>query len=94
MDDLTKTYFQIPEERLGVLIDFGFKELHKIEREVKKDWIKNNKCACVKNLKQGKVLRCNHIKKGKEEKTIEIRDRLRKQCLTSQVKTLIKIKSR
>ena len=85
-------YFQIPEERLGVLVDFGFKELHEIEREVKKDWIKKNRCVCVKELKQGKVLRCEHIKKEKLEKTKCIKDRLRKQCFVSQFRTLSKIK--
>ena len=86
-------YFQIPEERLGVLIDFQFKELHKIEREVKNYWIKNSKCSCVKQLKQGKVLRCEHIKKEKLEKTKRLRNQLRKQCFVSQFRTLSKIKS-
>jgi hypothetical protein len=67
-------YFSIPEENLGVLIDFEFKELHKIEREIKEDWIKNNRCDCVKNLRVGKVLRCEHIKKEKREKTKELQN--------------------
>lgn len=85
-------YFLIPEERLGVLIDSEFRELHRIERKIKEDWIKKNKCDCVKKLKQGKVLRCEHIKKEKIEKTKEIRNRLRKQCFVSQFRTLSKIK--
>lgn len=86
-------YFLIPEERLGVLIDFEFKELHRIEKEIKEDWVKNNKCDCVKDLKSGKVLRCEHIKKEKLEKTKELRNQLRKKCFVSQFRTLSKIKS-
>ncbi len=86
-------YFLIPEERLGVLIDYGFKELHKLEREIKTNWIKNNKCECVKDLKYGKVLRCEHIKKKKAQKTKILREGLRKKCFVSQVRTLSKIKS-
>lgn len=93
MDNLAKTYFQIPEGRLGILIDFEFKELHQIEGKIKKNWIKNKSCDCVENLMSGKVLRCEHIKKEKLEKTKYLREKLIKKCSVSQIKTLIKIKS-
>lgn len=86
-------YFLIPEERLGTLIDYGFKELHELEKNIREDWIKNNKCECVRHLSNGKVLRCEHIKKEKDKITKEARERLRKKCFVSQFRSLIKTKS-
>lgn len=90
MDNIN--YFQIPEERLGVLLDLEFKRLWNQRTKIKDNWIKNNKCICVGKLKQGKVLRCEHIKKEIKEKTKETSERIQRMTNVSIIRGLVKAK--
>lgn len=90
MDNLIKIYLQIPEERLGVLLDLDFEKRFIIENKIEKDWIKNKKCECVKKLKEDNILICNHIKKEIKEKTRKIRKKIRKKSSISIYRDLLK----
>ncbi len=88
-------YFQISEIRLGALLDLEFDKLFTRQSKLKEDWIKNNKCKCVRNLKEGKVLRCNHIKKCLKEDKIcnDARDKITRMSSASMYRTMFKIQS-
>ena len=60
-------FFKMGEANLGALLDIEFEKAFKRQVKIKNDWIKNKRCNCVENLKKGKVLRCEHIKKRLEE---------------------------
>ncbi len=76
-------YFQIPEERLGVLLDLDFEKRFIIEKEIEKNWIKKKKCECIEKLKKEQILICPHIKKEIEQKTKEIRKKIKIKSLIS-----------
>lgn len=87
-------YFQISELQLGALLDLEFDRLFKRYRELKRDWIKNNRCKCVKDLKEGKELICKHIDKClKEDKLcIETRDKITRMSSASVYRNMFKFK--
>jgi len=89
MNNLIKNYFQLPQERLGVLLDLDFEKRFIIEKEIEKDWIKNKKCGCVEKLKEGQILICLHIKNEIEQKTKEIRKKIKIKSSISIYKSLL-----
>jgi len=83
-------YFLIPEERLGVLLDLDFEKRFLIEKKIEEDWIQNKKCKCVKKFKEGQILICPHIKNEIEQKTKEIREKIKIKSSISIYKSLLK----
>jgi len=43
-------------------------KLKKDYREFREDWVKNEKCICVKELTEWEVLNCKHIKRALKDK--------------------------
>ena len=86
-------YFQISELQLGTLLDLEFERLFNRITQLKKDWIKDNRYKCVKNLKKGRVLRCKHIDKCLKEDKIckETRDKIIRMSSASMYRTMFKI---
>jgi len=83
-------YFLIPQLSLNVLIDQDFKQLCKMERKIEKYWIKQKKCICVKSMSKGCILDCIHLKEEINEKTKEIRKRIKNKCSVSLYRNLNK----
>jgi len=90
MDELTKTYLQIPSERLGVLLDNDFEVLYKFHKEIRDKWIREKNCSCISNLKKGEILRCSHLKKEIKKQTEKISKRIEIKTSILLVRNLLK----
>jgi rRNA processing protein Krr1/Pno1 len=90
MNELIKTYLQIPSERLGVLLDNDFNILHKIHKRTRAKWVRDKKCSCVNNLKEGRILICNHIEEEIKRKSKEINKRIEKKNSILMLRNLLK----
>lgn len=54
-------------ENIRRLAQFRNDELCKKEEAYTIDWIRKNKCPCVRQLRQGMALNCPHLKRAMEE---------------------------
>ena len=83
-------YFLVPQLSLNILIDQDFKQLCKMERRIEREWIKQERCLCIKNMRKDCILNCSHIKQEINEKTKEIRKRIKNKCSVSLYRSLNK----
>ena len=90
MNELIEIYMQIPDERLGVLLDNDFNILYKIHKKTRKNWIDKNKCSCIKKIQVGRILRCNHVKEEIKKKSKKINERIEIKTSILSLRNLLK----
>ena len=63
---------------LRVLLRFKTEELMKKHLAFREDWIKNERCACVNELREGITINCKHYNSAVKKHLLEEEEKIKK----------------